>query len=84
MDVWLNTECQGDIHLIMQCRILWKDISLGESCQQARSASHRDDVPYAASKGGGGTRYIGARIVTWVSVSIALRTAIPSSNSNIL
>jgi hypothetical protein len=47
-----------------------------------KSASHRDDVPCAPSMGGGGTRYIGARIVTWVSVSIVLRTTTPSSNSN--
>jgi hypothetical protein len=78
MDVWLNTKCQSDIRLIIQCRDWWKDISLGESRQQARSASHRDDAPYAPSMGGGGTQYIGARNVTWVSVSIVLRTTAPS------
>jgi hypothetical protein len=62
---------------------LVENISLGESRQQARSASHRD-APYAPSMGEGGTRYIGVRIVTWVSVSIVLRTTTPSSNSNVL
>jgi hypothetical protein len=47
-------------------------------------SSHRDDAPYAPSMGEGGTWYIGARIVTWVSVSIVLRTTTPSSNSNML
>jgi hypothetical protein len=84
MDVWSNTKCQGDIRLIIQCRDLWKDISLGEPRQQSRSASHGDDAPYAPSMGGGGTRYIGVRIVTWVSVSVVLRTATPSSNSKVL
>jgi hypothetical protein len=83
MDVWLNTKCQGDIRLIIQCRDLWKDISLGEFRQQARSASHRD-APCAPSMGGGKTRYIGAKSVTWVSVLIVLRTTTPSSNSKVL
>jgi hypothetical protein len=85
--VWMcgwTQKRQGDIRLIIQCRDLWKDISLGESRQQARSASHRDDAPYTPSMGGGGTRYIDARIVTWISVSVVLRTATPSSNSKVL
>jgi hypothetical protein len=58
-----------------------ENISLGESRQQARSVSHRDDAPYTPSMGGGGTRYIGMRIVMWVSV---LRTTTPNSNSKVL
>jgi hypothetical protein len=41
----------GNIHEMIQCCDLWKDISFGESHPQARSLSHRDDASWAPSMG---------------------------------
>jgi hypothetical protein len=57
MELWLNTKCQCNICLMIECCDLRKDISLWEFCQQAKSPSHRDDVPCAPSMGRGGTQY---------------------------